>query len=145
VQTFAILDHCEIRQEDADMESLTKKLVRCYEIAQRFQAEFVNEMETYRRQPKQNPMMIEIPHIMRLEEECHNFLYEAKNGKPHQSPSVRNRKIGSDCSFQASEPFENCSFSDRDGARITSSLISFLLLFPCFHGQLDLFTTEIAT
>ena len=55
--TFAILDHCEIRQEDADavkliyMESLTKKLVRCYEIAQRFQAEFVNEMETYRRRP----------------------------------------------------------------------------------------------
>jgi hypothetical protein len=57
VQTFAILDHCEIRQEDADavkliyVESLTKKLVRCYEIAQRFQAEFVNEMETYRRRP----------------------------------------------------------------------------------------------
>ena len=57
LQTFAILDHCEIRQEDADavkliyMESLTKKLVRCYEIAQRFQAEFVNEMETYRRRP----------------------------------------------------------------------------------------------
>ena len=57
MQTFAILDHCEIRQEDADavkliyMESLTKKLVRCYEIAQRFQAEFVNEMETYRRRP----------------------------------------------------------------------------------------------
>ena len=69
MQTFAILDHCEIRQEDADAvkliytESLTKKLVRCYEIAQRFQAEFVNEMETYRRRQKQNPMMIEIPHM----------------------------------------------------------------------------------
>ena len=24
-------------------------------------------------------MMVEIPHIVRLEEECHNFLYEAKN------------------------------------------------------------------
>jgi hypothetical protein len=52
LQTFAILDHCEIRQEDADavkliyMESLTKKLVRCYEIALRFQAEFVNEKLT---------------------------------------------------------------------------------------------------
>jgi hypothetical protein len=33
------------------MESLTKKLARCCEIAQRFQAEFVNEMETYRRRP----------------------------------------------------------------------------------------------
>jgi hypothetical protein len=52
--------------------------MRCYEIAQRFQAEFVNKMETYRRRPKQNPMMVEIPDIVRLEEECHNFLYEAK-------------------------------------------------------------------
>jgi hypothetical protein len=62
-----------------DAESLTKKLMRCYEIAQRFQAEFVNKMETYRRRPKQNPIMVEIPDIVRLEEEGHNFLYEAKN------------------------------------------------------------------
>lgn len=52
--------------------------MRCYEIAQRFQAEFVNKMETYRRRPKQNPIMVEIPDIVRLDEECHNFLYEAK-------------------------------------------------------------------
>jgi hypothetical protein len=38
VLTFAILDHCEIRQEDADavkliyMESLTKKLVRWHQV-----------------------------------------------------------------------------------------------------------------
>jgi hypothetical protein len=36
-------------------------------------------METYRQRPKQNPVMVEILHIVRLEEECHNFLYEAKN------------------------------------------------------------------
>ena len=53
--------------------------MRCYEIAQRFQAEFVNKMETYRPRPKQNPMMVDIPDNVRLEEECHNFLCEAKN------------------------------------------------------------------
>src|ERR1700732_861537 len=55
-----------------------------------------------------------------------------KNGKPHQSPSAQNRKIGSDCSFHASELLENCSFSDRAGTRITLSFISnLLLLFLC--------------
>jgi hypothetical protein len=84
VQAFDILDHCDIRPEDADavkliyMDSLTKKLVRCYEIAQRYQAEFVKELEAYRQLPK-HPMMVEVPHILRLEEECHNFLYEAKS------------------------------------------------------------------
>src|SRR4029077_10530526 len=52
-----------------------------------------------------------------------------KNGKPHQSSSAKNRKIGSDCSFHASDPLENCSFNDRAGTRITLSLISSLLLF----------------
>jgi hypothetical protein len=39
-----------------------------------------------------------------------------------QSPSAQNRKIGSDCSFHASELLENCSFSDRVGTRMTLSL-----------------------
>jgi hypothetical protein len=47
-----------------------------------------------------------------------------KNGKPHQSPSAQNRKIGSDCSFHASDPLENCSFNDRAGTRIKLSLTS---------------------
>jgi hypothetical protein len=55
-----------------------------------------------------------------------------KNGKPHQSPSAQNRKVGSDCSFHASELLENCSFSDLAGTRITLSLIRFLLLFHLY-------------
>jgi hypothetical protein len=84
VQTFDILDQCAIRQEDADavkliyMDSLTKKLVRCYDIAQRYRVEFAKELEAYRERPK-HPMMVEVPHVLRLEEECHNFLYEAKS------------------------------------------------------------------
>src|SRR6266481_2733933 len=56
-----------------------------------------------------------------------------KNGKPHQSPSAQNRKMGSDCSFHASEPLENCSFSDLAGTRVTLSFMSYLLLLLlCF-------------
>jgi hypothetical protein len=32
-------------------------------------------------------------------------------GRETPVPSAQNRKIGSDCSFHASEPLENCSFS----------------------------------
>src|ERR1700720_2041239 len=52
-----------------------------------------------------------------------------KNGKPQQSPSAQNRKIGSDCSFHASELLENCSFSDRAVIGIKLAFISNLLLF----------------
>src|SRR6202048_1224551 len=55
-----------------------------------------------------------------------------KNGKPHQSPCAQNRKIGSDCSFHASELLENCSFSDRADTPIILPFISnLLLLFLC--------------
>src|ERR1700693_3944239 len=57
-----------------------------------------------------------------------------KNGKPHQSPSAQNRKIGSDCSFHASQLVENCSFSDRAGIRITLPFISNLLLLFLWLG-----------
>src|SRR3984893_11221463 len=59
-----------------------------------------------------------------------------KNGKPHQSPSAQNRKIGSDCSFHASELLENCSFSDRAGTRIALPFISNLLLLFLWLGSL---------
>src|ERR1700730_6893627 len=59
-----------------------------------------------------------------------------KNGKPHQSPSAQNRKIGSDCSFHASELLENCSFSNRAGTRITLPFISNLLLLFLWLGPL---------
>src|ERR1700736_161686 len=60
-----------------------------------------------------------------------------KNGKPHQSPSAQNRKIGSDCSFHASEPLENCSFSDRVGTRITLWQIVARPIFPSARGGLE--------
>jgi hypothetical protein len=52
--------------------------------------------------------------------------------------SAQNRKIGSDCSFHASEPRENCSFSDRTGTRITLPFISYLLLPHLFFCPLPI-------
>jgi hypothetical protein len=45
-----------------------------------------------------------------------------------ESKQVGRFVAGLDCSFHASELLENCSFSDRAGARITLSLIIFLSL-----------------
>jgi hypothetical protein len=83
LQTFAILDACDLSKELADkikvvyMHSLMKSLLRCGEIAMAYQSEFVKEMEACKRRPPR--AIVTVPSIMRLEEECRNFLYEAKN------------------------------------------------------------------
>jgi hypothetical protein len=83
LQTFAILDACNLSKEAADeikvvyMHTLTKTLVRCGEIAMRYQSEFVKEMEAYKRRPPS--AIVTVPSITSLEAECRNFLYEAKN------------------------------------------------------------------
>src|SRR5438105_126124 len=69
------------------MSSLLKKLLRCWEIEERFRKEFVAAVEKYKslvaaNAPVEVPQitrLVEVPQIVRLEEECHNFLYEAKN------------------------------------------------------------------
>jgi hypothetical protein len=84
VQIFAILDHCEITPEARDdfkvicMSSLVKKLLRCWEIVERYRLEFTKKSGAYKR-PLGNSVIVEIPQALRLEEDCHNFLYEAKN------------------------------------------------------------------
>lgn len=84
MQIFEILDQCNLSKEDADrikviyMGSLRKKLMRCWEIADRYRTEFRKELDAQKQQPK-NPVIVSVPHILRLEEECHNFLYEAKS------------------------------------------------------------------
>jgi hypothetical protein len=83
VQTFAILDACNLTKEAADkikvvyMHALMKTLLRWGEIAMRYQTEFVKKMEACKHRPPS--AIVTVPSIMRLEEECRNFLYEAKN------------------------------------------------------------------
>ena len=64
---------------------------------------------------------------------------ETKVREPQQSPSAHNRKIGSDCSFQASEALKNCSFNDRTVITLSfiRCLLSFLLRFYPLPPELD--------
>jgi hypothetical protein len=84
VQVFEILDQCEVTPEPRDaieeiyMNSLAKKLLRCWEIVERYRAEFNKQIGSYER-PEVHSQMVAAPYVMRLEEECHNFLYEAKS------------------------------------------------------------------
>jgi hypothetical protein len=84
LQIFAILDHCEITSEARDgikviyMNCLARKLLRCGEIVERYKLEFRNQMAAYKRPPA-GAQVVAIPQVLRLEEECHSFLYVAKN------------------------------------------------------------------
>lgn len=84
LQILQIMDQCNITQDMRDkigklyMESLQKKLLRCWEIRERFQQDFTAAVANYK-PPSRNDHSIEIPQIARLEEECHDFLYNTKN------------------------------------------------------------------
>lgn len=84
LQILKILEQCDASDETRDkvqevyVHSLLRKLIRCYEIERRFAAEFTAAVKKY--QPPSAPgTAIDVPQVARLEEECHNFLYEAKN------------------------------------------------------------------
>jgi hypothetical protein len=74
-----ILEQCDLAKEARDaigeiyLNSLVRKLLRCWEIKERFRTEFNAAVESYK------PGSAIVPQIPRLNEECHNFLYEAKS------------------------------------------------------------------
>ena len=81
VQIFEIIDQCDIAKEASDgvyMNSLAKKLLRCWEIVERYRLEFIKQTGSYKR-PQAQSQIVVVPYVIGLEEECHNFLYEAKN------------------------------------------------------------------
>jgi thermostable 8-oxoguanine DNA glycosylase len=84
LQILEILKQCNaskgIQDEVGDlyMNSLQKKLLRCWEIEERFKKEFAAAVGKYK-PPASANAPVEVPQIARLDEECHNFLYEAKN------------------------------------------------------------------
>ncbi|TAE80784.1 MAG: hypothetical protein EAZ74_06070 [Alphaproteobacteria bacterium] len=84
LQVVSLLNQCNITSENKEyivdiyMNSLMKKLLRCHEIFCRYRDSFNNAVISYQR-PTMPTQPVEIPVIPRLEEECHNFLYEAKN------------------------------------------------------------------
>src|SRR3981189_117909 len=84
LQILEILKQCNASKDiqekvgDLYMNSLQKKLLRCWEIEERFKKEFAAAGDKYK-PPAAANAPVEVPQIARLDEECHNFLYEAKN------------------------------------------------------------------
>jgi hypothetical protein len=84
LQIFQIISQCNIETAASEeimglyMNSLVKKLLRCWEIRERYRLEFKKQIESYV-PPSPQTRAVNIPSVMRLEEDCHNFLYEAKN------------------------------------------------------------------
>jgi hypothetical protein len=83
-QILEILNHCNAskdmqdRVRDLYMKSLLKKLMRCWEIEERFKEELAAAVSKYK-PPAAVNASVQVPQIARLEEECHDFLYGAKN------------------------------------------------------------------
>jgi hypothetical protein len=84
LQNLQILEKCKVTKEVKDkvgnlyLNSLMKKLLRCWEIEDSFKKSFVEAVAKYK--PPTTPnVLVEIPQIERLEADGHNFLYEAKN------------------------------------------------------------------
>lgn len=84
LQGLDILKRCNAPEEVKNcvgellLHTLQPKLLRCWEISQRFQAEFSEKVSSYT-PPEKIGNACEVPQIPRLVEECHNYLYEAKN------------------------------------------------------------------
>ncbi|WP_316187682.1 MULTISPECIES: hypothetical protein [unclassified Bradyrhizobium] len=84
LQTLQILEKCKVTKEVKDkvgslyLNSLMKKLLRCWEIEDSFKKSFAEAAAKFK--PPATPnALVEVPQIDRLEADCHNFLYEAKN------------------------------------------------------------------
>jgi hypothetical protein len=84
LQIFDILKSCNIAKDLEEgilrlcMESLVPGLLRCWEIRERYELEFQRQIESYKKQVP-NVQVIEVPSITTLDQDCRNFLYEAKN------------------------------------------------------------------
>jgi hypothetical protein len=84
LQVHEIVECCDVESEvsegilDLCMKYLAPELLRCWEIRDRYEAEFQRQIEFCKNQVP-NPQMIKLPCITTLDQECHNFLYEAKN------------------------------------------------------------------
>lgn len=84
LQILEIIQKCDIDKKKADdistiyFDSLQRKLLRCWEIQERFIREFNSSVSSYT-PPEDGAQSVSIPQISRLEEECHDFLYNAKN------------------------------------------------------------------
>lgn len=84
LQVSELLAQCNISNERRDdvfdvcLNSLVRKLLRCWEIEARLQQDWEGAVSSYK-PPEHGKAPRVLPQVARLEEECHNFLYESKN------------------------------------------------------------------
>lgn len=84
LQNFEILQNCAIPKDAAEkiqvlyLSELTPKLLRCSQIAEKLRTEIEKQAAGYR-PPGKGATSVVLPQVMQLEEECRNYLYEAKN------------------------------------------------------------------
>ena len=84
VQTLDILRQCDIEEDTRSKieaiytTELLPTLLRCWEIQRRLQAEYDKCVASYK-PPASGDVSVELPQILSLEQECRDFVYEAKN------------------------------------------------------------------
>jgi hypothetical protein len=122
LQVHEIVECCDVESEvsegilDPCMKDLAPELLRCWEIRDRYEAEFQRQIEFCKNQVP-NPQMIKLPCITTLDQECHNFLYEAKNFL---------RDLMQLFNFLYGTKFEDASdYLPPKGAKPRSSVLSF--------------------
>jgi hypothetical protein len=84
LQTAEILERTTLSKETHDkfsdifMSSLVQKLLRCFQIEQRLRADWEKSVASFE-PPRPGAAAVEVPQILRLREDCEEFLYSAKN------------------------------------------------------------------
>jgi len=84
LQILDILEKTTLSQEKRDeiggvfMNSLVRKLLRCWEIEQRLRDDWEKSVANFK-PPGPGAAAVEVPQISRLREDCEEFLYSAKN------------------------------------------------------------------
>lgn len=84
LQNFELLQNCTIPKETEEkiqaiyLGELTPKLLRCSQIHEKLRADTEKLAASYK-PPGNGATSVELPQVMQLEEECRNYLYEAKN------------------------------------------------------------------
>ena len=84
LQNIEILQKCAIPKATAEsiqalyLNELTPKLLRCSQIAEKLRTDTEKLAASYK-PPGKGETSVELPQVMQLEEECRNYLYEAKN------------------------------------------------------------------
>jgi len=84
LQNFELLQNCAIPKETAEkiqtiyLNDLTPKLLRLSQIYGKLRTDIETKVAGYK-PPGKGATAVVLPQIMQLEEECRNYLYEAKN------------------------------------------------------------------